>query len=850
MKGDLKRIMMKNILCAILGLILFIPVSMAYLDGADFYGVDFYRENIKVTNSFIYQWDIIKIKISNPVANVDINTRDRHLVRLNTSHSEINITVIETDVNTGLFEGEFQTAETSSSNITSSIYPYPRLNCSDGDNITAKVDLDDDGNSAMIKTTFNVKDNILVFKSPSVSVGKADKTDYSPLYFKENDTIYVVIYAKAFAVNKNINISVVGRVDSMLLELTEDTNYNGKYNIDFSVVSTTTNSATRKLRAMHDNSIKLESDIASDGKKDSDIPIAIDNVPPHILRVFPNDKSFRQNSTAQDINITLIEAHPKGSIDLFYFRANGPEDYNNNNILDVGEYTKDIVSGTGSFYQTTINDSFVQNGKNISIWIYVEDAAGNALTEGGSSSAPLITYTIDNLKPTLSINANSDINDTLLLNVAANGTTSPVASLRYSIFNSSFSINESLSCSAEYCMINHSKDAMNIPVGVFNLTVFVKDSAGNEENSTVQINSLPYFNITNTAISNPTDTRRATLIDLDITLKGSSLKFKLLNLTSSDTLGYNDCSQCFFLIYTDNSGSVITIPIYNDYTQVSNFFDRVASTQGKEIRVEFKINASNKIGNYYGTYYVKSDSLEISRAFNTVISSITTVTTPTTPSINASIKIIHYESIIKITQGESKNTTIVVNNNGKAKLTTTMSITGMDYSIQSFASALNPNENGTFIIQFTAPTAIKNHTITATVSGSNDTTTVSDGVIFTVTVLPSNQTISSINQTYYNYLNEIVRLNETISYLESKGVDIETLRKLLDELMKKLKDAKKAIDDNDYSKAKGILDETNIDELKNKVESLSGFDFMAFIPYIVVVIILVIIVYLFWPTKD
>ncbi|MFH0832527.1 MAG: hypothetical protein V1900_02295 [Candidatus Aenigmatarchaeota archaeon] len=841
--------MARIFLCAVVALLM-IPAAMAYIDDADFY-----KDSIKITNALVYQWDIIKIKITNPSANVNNALRDSYIVRLNNSHSDVNITVTETEVSTGIFEGEFQAAETLSSNATSSTYPYPRINCSGGDNVTAKVDLDNDGSYSIIKIVFDVKDNIIVFKSPSTGVKKADKIDYSPLYFKENDTVYVVVYAKASAENRSLNVSVVGEADSILLSLNEDASYDGKYTINFTVVSSATVAATRTIRATHDKSIRLESDVANDGKKDSDIPVAIDNIPPHILRVLPTDKSFKHNSSARNINITLIESHPKGSIDIYYFRANGTEDINSDGVMDPGEYRKETMLGTESMYYITINDSFVPNGRNVSFWIYAEDAAGNILTDGGSSTSPLVTYTIDNLDPIITVAGAPTINDTMQLNLDANGTISPITSLRYSIYNSSFVYNESLSCSLAYCTINHSKNMINLPIGIFNMTIFATDSADNSANSTLYINSSSYFNVTGVVVSNPTSSRRSALIDISITLKGDTLKFKLSNITSTTgTLGYNDCSQCFFLIYKNSQGTTNTIPVYNDYTEVSSFYDTYASTLVKDVQVTFRINVTNQtVGNYNGTYYIK-DGTEISGTFITTVTNETgAITNPTVETTNESIDIVSYNASLSIVQGASKNTTLVVKNTGKSTLTgITMTISGVTfYSLKSSVSSLNSNENGSFVFDFTVPNdvAIKNYDVTASVSASG-TTTVTDSVAFTLNVLPSNSTIVIINNTYNNYLDEVSKLREMIKYLQGKGIDVQALLKQLEELENKLKNAKGAMNDNDYSKAKNILDGTGIDDLRNRISALSGIDIFALIPYIVVITIIVILAYLFWPTKD
>jgi hypothetical protein len=575
--------------------------------------------------TIIRPWDIVTVSITNEAANTNASTNQSYVIKVNSTSDPtgINIVVTETDANSSVFEGQFQAAEVTSSNVTSSTYPYPRINAADGDTVMVIADLGY-GNVTEDSVTFDDRDEILLFRGGAPAGVDADaKVDNTPLYFNDQSQVFIVIYSKASASNPTTNVSIYQNAsNNITVTLSEESSYPGKYVGNFTIDnSTASNSTTRTINATHDNSIRIWSDIGNDGESDDIIGITVDNVAPTFSSSHPENGSYIHNSTSQPINITLNEVHPKNRITIYYWRARNTEDADNDGVLDTGEFTTKSLTYLGNIYQVFIDDSSVPDNESVSFWIAGEDAAGNTFS-AGSNTNPLVTFKIDNENPTLNIvnTDNEQVGEGMILRVQMNDTISGIASSNYTITNSSGAIlkNGSIECTGNYCDRNETlTDLMDLPIGLLNLTVNVSDVAGNSVNSTLVINSTEAIKkrttpviISNTSVSNTGN--ESIVVEFNLSVKGSAIQVKLSDLVANSSVFNVDgkCSTtCVTLNYTKADNTTGTMDIYNTYNyNTTSLNDLNESTVYiKETRVLMVITIPEGLepGNYTGTYGIK-----------------------------------------------------------------------------------------------------------------------------------------------------------------------------------------------------------------------------------------------------
>lgn len=590
----------------------------AYLDSADFY-----TSGNNVTNSIIYPWDIITIKVYNPSANTDPNTTEQYQINVNSTSDPagITLTITETGVNTSIFTAEFQAAEIQSSNTTSATYPYPRLNATDGDTITAYIDLDNDGNYTIISMTFDDADEVFVFSNSNpAGVDQNAKPEISHRYFSDDSTVYVTIFAKAGWPNPNATV-YVNSTNNITIYLTEDPNYPGKYTGSFLIDQDQITNNTH-INGTDGDRINIVSDIGNDLEY-VDSFVIVDNTPPVFSSITPANGSFFSGSTQRTISVTINEAYPAFSnVILHYWRLNGTEDTNGNNQIDLGEKkSTTMFFYYGSTFTATIDDSIVPTNGSVYVWVTGTDQAGNPLVGGGSWNAPILTYKIDNTPPQLSFgnqeNESASSGFNLRLNIG--GTYSNVSRITYTLSRGNTTLGSgNISCSSVICNISTVINTIDLPLGPINITVNVEDIAGNSVNRTLLINSTPGIRLDNLPAvigsqSVPNDGTHSVQIEFNVTLKGSYLKLKLSDFSSSTTVFDidNACDgTCATLQYVSSSGTT-TVNVTSDYSTTGatiDIIDQGSMNYAKDVTMHLYIKVPEALppGMYNGTYAIQA----------------------------------------------------------------------------------------------------------------------------------------------------------------------------------------------------------------------------------------------------
>lgn len=104
--------------------------------------------------------------------------------------------------------------------------------------------------------------------------------------------------------------------------------------------------------------------------------------------------------TARAITIRVDDNHSAaGTLGVFLWRANMPEDTDNDGVCDPGEGALQVLTtadpaGASRSFPMTVNDASVDPGKTVRIWLSGADLAGNAFAVKNAYNDPLIQYTL------------------------------------------------------------------------------------------------------------------------------------------------------------------------------------------------------------------------------------------------------------------------------------------------------------------------------------------------------------------------------------------------------------------------------------------------------------------------
>ncbi len=229
----------------------------------------------------------------------------------------------------------------------------------------------------------------------------------------------------------------------------------------------------------------------------------------------------------------------------------------------------------------------------------------------------------------------------------------------------------------------------------------------------------------------------------------------------------------------------------------------------------------------------------------------------------SSLSITTYPSDFDIVQNTTASKVFVVENDGETNLSSlSLSIAGVDALVLTVTpsgfESIRISETKTFAVDFAAPesAAIGVYTVTATASAS----AVTDSVSFTVSILPSNETIENIILPgYQNYSSIIPGMESLINSLAAQGKNTTEVQELFNQFKAKVTEAGEKIQSSDFLAATQLLNEAGqiLESIKAKIEELGaegiGIDFGPY-TYIIVVVIVVaaigIVVYKFMPRKS
>jgi|GEM_PF-1679299 len=227
----------------------------------------------------------------------------------------------------------------------------------------------------------------------------------------------------------------------------------------------------------------------------------------------------------------------------------------------------------------------------------------------------------------------------------------------------------------------------------------------------------------------------------------------------------------------------------------------------------------------------------------------------------SSIEITEYPSLLSITQGKSKNFTIMVENTGDtAQSNIVFSITGISSDWYSYTPSnldLVSGYENDFTVSINVPSdaEVKNYSLTFKASNS----VVSNSKSSVLNVLPSEEEKEKINQTYGSYLGNYTYLVNKMNEFINEGRNVTELNETLNQVKSKLDLLSSFIENDDYFNAAQVLDEiesllttatsqlTQEETVEEEVAKEEGIYVWPFVG-VIVIIIIGFIIYLFMPS--
>ena len=580
----------------------------------------------KSSVSTVNAWDDLTVRVTNIAANTNSGTIQTGSVTINstTDGTGITVTVTETAVDSGIFEGTFKPSETASSDANDYIQ------AADEDTIYVYSDLDRDGTYTTDSVEYDVNpDEIITRKTASGSAST---------YFKSTDTVYVDVYAKAGASSPE-PLTVTSSSDSngTTMAVTESGTYVGKYSTSFSISTSTAQDTS--IKASDGDSIIIKADVDAGETGGGDSPdttktIYVDDTAPSSATPSPSDNSYLKSSQKRNITVTITDNMYTASSITLHYRLGAAGSWSSATMsLCTAEICGSASSqGTSTTYYAQIDDTAVSDGDTVSFYVTGTDEAGNSITTsvGGSTSSPLSTYTIDDVAPTISsfqINgATSDIDvyNKMNFTINWNATYSPdITEAYYTVSYTNGTLltgwNKTIATSASSCTASTCPqtniDAMDMPTGTLNLTLFCKDTAGNWANTSLTFTSKAYVTIVSTSsspssgeVSNDGSGKYTIKFVLD--LKGSYVKFKIGTFTNSANSNYtfNGAGRTT-MYYTNAAGTSKSLSVGSTYgsTNPDAFKDLTTSTPylvDTEVNLTIKIPRALYPGTYTGSYFI------------------------------------------------------------------------------------------------------------------------------------------------------------------------------------------------------------------------------------------------------
>lgn len=576
-------------------------------------------------------WDDLTVRVKNDAANTDNSTIQSGSVTINstTDGTGITVTVTETDVDTGIFEGTFNPSEKASDDSNDYIQS------TDNGTIYAYADLDGDGTSVVDNVTYKINPDEIITRKTAAGA--------SSLYFKDGDTVYVNVYAMAGASSPS-DITVTSDSDStgISVSVTEDGTHDGKYTATFSIGSSSVEGST--IEASTGDTITISADV-DDGETggadspDTTLNIYYDETAPSsaIVKDGENtllsdpDQDYLKSSDEQKIKVTITDnLYTANSITLHYkLGSGGSWTQTSTSLCTVSACGYSSSQGGTTTYYATIDDTSVDNGDSVYLYVTGTDEAGNSITSGvgGSTSSELANYVIDDLPPTidtLEINGASSsptVDKYLNLTIEWNATDSAdITEAYYTVrkatgellqgWNKTITVPSS-SCTASSCTNN--QNAMDMETGDLNLTLFAKDQAGNWVNQSLVFDSRAFVEVVDTTVVNTSVSNSGSgeyVVEFELDLKGSYVKFKIdeMSLSSNSSITFNPAGDTQ-ISYTNTNDQSKTWDVGSTYgsTNPDTMKDLSTTTPYlRDITLNMTIDIPTALypGDYSGAYYI------------------------------------------------------------------------------------------------------------------------------------------------------------------------------------------------------------------------------------------------------
>ncbi|MBI4014660.1 MAG: hypothetical protein HY365_01765 [Candidatus Aenigmarchaeota archaeon] len=206
-----------------------------------------------------------------------------------------------------------------------------------------------------------------------------------------------------------------------------------------------------------------------------------------------------------------------------------------------------------------------------------------------------------------------------------------------------------------------------------------------------------------------------------------------------------------------------------------------------------------------------------------------------------------------MTQGNTTVKSVTVNNTGKGAVTNvTLSISGVAWATatpSSFAS-IALKETKTFTIGFAPPSdaQIKTYSVTYTASGAESGASVSGS--FTLTLLPTEETVNTVIKPRYDaYLLQLQSLEANITVLKSSGVDVKEIESLLGQIKAKINETASSMESGDYFAASVAMDEADalVQALQEKFTKSPELPVLLIAAAVIIIATIGVVIYMFMP---
>ncbi len=776
------------------------------------------------TAATAHPWDNITIRITNSAANSNTIVAEAGTITVNSTSdgAGIVVTVVETGLNTGIFEGYFFPQESDSNDAKD------WLKAADGGTIYAYADLDRDSSQGEGSISFDVDpDKIRAFSDSSYTINQTE--------FSMGNMVYLQIASRGGITPNAVSISGNGS-----LSLTPVESLRGLYRTSFRL-SNATNASAYELGVLGGSAISISSDLDGGGQSGT-------------TTLYVRDAAY----TYEDSSYSAAESYFKwGSavyvkVDNALFNTNVNTKQTGYVRVNSTAYPAGITialeeSGvnTGSFRGSFVINDTITTASQIK-------AAGDDIIkisadlDANDYINATANVTVDNTKPLVSSHepdtgflAPSTARE-IKINVTDNKQTNLTMKIYYwRGFAAEDSDNDGVLDNGEgtYTVaagMRNTSSSYIITISDYavasggNVSYWIEgtDAAGNLISGSGNWSEpLRTYRLDNTVPTIAIDEPVVSQYVLD------SMK---INLTFNDTLSGINITTGHYTI--TKGAAVLTAGDLKGCTKdyCRNTVDISNLTYDY---LTLSVSVKDNAGNLYSkdvVFYHHETKVEISK--------------------NASLKIIFVPEELSVKQDSKSSAVVSVRNTGEKHLKNlTLSVSGFGYGINRTIKNLSEGSRESFVVDFTAANkTVKTYRID--VKASDAVEKAEDTSSFILKVVPGADLRYSVKKSYSDYTNDMNRLKPDLDYIESKNINATTLRTLYTRTEEKLELARASMND-DYFLAYSMQDEIgkNIADLKKGAgleKETIGFDWTLVIVILICVPVILFIAYLFWPVPE